>query len=262
MLAQQRYQKILDLLEEHGIVHSADLVQEMKVSSETVRKDLDALEQSGKLKRVHGGAVPISQMSAQNGQYISLKTRNSSCMEEKAAIAAYAAGLVREHQAVGLDYGSTSLVMAKELVRRFEHLTVVTNSIQNALVLSERPEFTIILIGGILDKKELSLGNDFSQMLESLHLDILFMSVSGVHPSVGLTDQGPSEARVQKQMCQIADRTVVLADSSKFGRASLVKLCALCDVDQIITDGGLDTDMEQKIKDTGVALHVVRNGER
>ena len=114
----------------------------------------------------------------------------------------------------------------------------------------------------MLDKKELSLGNDFSQMLESLHLDILFMSVSGVHPSVGLTDQGPSEARVQKQMCQIADRTVVLADSSKFGRASLVKLCALCDVDQIITDGGLDTDMEQKIKDTGVALHVVRNGER
>ena len=147
-------------------------------------------------------------------------------------------------------------------MRRFEHLTVVTNSIQNALVLSERPEFTVILIGGILDKKELSLGNDFSQMLESLHLDILFMSVSGVHPSVGLTDQGPSEARVQKQMCQIADRTVVLADSSKFGRASLVKLCALCDVDQIITDGGLDTDMEQKIKDTGVALHVVRNGER
>ena len=115
-----------DSLEEHGIVHSAELVREMKVSSETVRKDLDALEQSGKLKRVHGGAVPISQMPAQNGQYISLKTRNSSCMEEKAAIAAYAAGLVREHQAVGLDYGSTSLVMAKELVRRFEHLTVVT----------------------------------------------------------------------------------------------------------------------------------------
>lgn len=262
MLAQQRYQKILDSLEEHGIVHSADLVREMKVSSETVRKDLDALEQSGKLKRVHGGAVPISQMPAQNGQYISLKTRNSSCMEEKAAIAAYAAGMVREHQAVGLDYGSTSLVMAKELVRRFEHLTVVTNSIQNALVLSERPEFTVILTGGILDKKELSLGNDFFQMIESLHLDILFMSVSGVHPCIGLTDQGPSEARVQKQMRQIADRTVVLADSSKFGKASLVKLCALCDVDQIITDGGLETDMEQKIKDTGVTLHVVRNGER
>ena len=109
MLAQQRYQKILDSLEEHGIVHSAELVREMKVSSETVRKDLDALEQSGKLKRVHGGAVPISQMPAQNGQYISLKTRNSSCMEEKAAIAAYAAGLVREHQAVGcLLYTSPS----------------------------------------------------------------------------------------------------------------------------------------------------------
>ena len=261
MLAQQRYKRILELLNENGIVHNADLVREMKVSSETVRKDLDALEQSGKLKRVHGGAVPVSdnKRTVHTEQYISLKTRNSSYMDEKAAIAAYAAGMIREDQVIGLDYGSTSLVMAKKLAETFESLTVITNSIQNAMVLAECPGFTVILVGGILDKKELSLGNDFSQMLENLHIDLLFMSVSGVHPAIGLTDQGVSEARVQNQMRQIADRTVVLADSSKFGKASLVKLCALREVDEIITDGELHEDLEQAVKDTGVVLHVVRN---
>ena len=266
MLAQQRYKRILDLLNENGIVHNADLVGELKVSSETVRKDMDALEQAGKLKRVHGGAVPLphaeQQMPVQNEPYISLNVRNASHMEEKAAIAAYAANAIQEYQAVGLDYGSTSLIMAKELVRRFEKLTVVTNSIQNAMVLAERPDFTVILIGGILDKKELSLGNEFSQILENLHLDVLFMSVSGVHPSIGLTDQGLSEARVQEQMRQIADKTVVLADSSKFGKASFVKLCALNEIDEIITDEGVEEEMQQAVKRTGVSLQVVAVNEK
>ncbi len=263
MLAQQRYDRILELLNKNGIVHNAELVKEMKVSSETVRKDMDALEKQGKLKRVHGGALPVSgkQMQVQKEDYISLEDRNTSHMKEKAAIAAYAAEFVRENQAVGLDYGSTSLVMAKELARRFTSLTVVTNSIQNAVILSECPGFTVILVGGILDKKELSLGNDFSQTLESLHLDILFMSVSGVHPQVGLTDQGLSEARVQKQMCQIADRTVVLADSGKFGKASLVKLCVLNEVDDIITDSAVDEQIKETVKQTGVSLHVVPAAE-
>ena len=264
MLAQQRYKRILDLLNENGIVHNADLVREMKVSSETVRKDMDALEQAGKLRRVHGGAVPVEEkpMPVQNEPYISLNVRNASHMEEKAAIAAYAANAIQEYQAVGLDYGSTSLIMAKELVRRFEKLTVVTNSIQNAMVLAERPDFTVILIGGILDKKELSLGNEFSQILENLHLDVLFMSVSGVHPSIGLTDQGLSEARVQEQMRQIADKTVVLADSSKFGKASFVKLCALNEIDEIITDEGVEEEMQQAVKRTGVSLQVVAVDEK
>lgn len=259
MLAQQRHKRILELLQENGTVHTSDLVREMNVSSETVRKDLDALEQSGQLVRVHGGAVPAAEKSetAPSGGYISLQTRNTQHMEEKAAIASYAAGLVKEHQVVALDYGSTSLVMAKELARRFQSLTVITNSVQNALALVDCPGFTIILVGGILNKEELSLGNDFSPLLENLHIDVLFMSVTGVHPAIGLTDQSFSEARVQNQMRQMASRTVVLADSSKFGRASLVKICALQEVSGIVTDSGVDLDLREAIRGTGVELMVV-----
>ena len=253
MLAQERHKMIMELLKKDGTVRTSELVEVMAVSSETVRKDLDCLEQSGMLERVHGGAVPVSQklVAEPVETYVSLEARNAQRMEEKSAIVSLAAGLVKEKQVVALDYGSTSLLMAKELAARFRSLTVITNSIQNALALVNCPDFTVILVGGILNKEELSLGNDFSTMLDRLHI------VSGVHPSVGLTDQGFSEARVQNQMRQLASQTVVLADSGKFGKASLVKICALQEVSAIVTDSGLDPAMEEAVRATGVELMVV-----
>lgn len=264
MLAQERHKKILALLRKDGTVRTADLVTAMAVSSETVRKDLDYLEQAGLLERVHGGAVPAAKklVAEPVEEYVSLEARNTQKMDEKYAIVAQAAGLVKEKQVVALDYGSTSLLMAKELGRRFRSLTVITNSIQNAMALVKCPDFTVILVGGILNKEELSLGNDFAAMLERLHIDVLFMSVSGVHPTVGLTDQGFSEARVQNQMRQLASRTVVLADSGKFGKASLVKICALQEVSAIVTDWGIDSAMEEAVRATGVELIVVEKEEK
>lgn len=259
MLAQQRHKLILDLLRENDIVYTSDLVKKMNVSSETVRKDFNALEHAGQLKRVHGGAIltPETSNPPASAEYISFQTRNTQHMEEKAAIAAYAASLVQEHQVVALDYGSTSLVMARELSRRFTSLTVITNSIQNALALVDCPKFTIILVGGILNKEELSLGNDISPLLDNLHIDTAFLTVSGVHPSVGFTDISFSEARIQHQMHQLASRSIVLADSSKFGKASLVKLFALPEADAIITDNGLDDALQAAVRQTNVKLIVV-----
>ena len=259
MLARERHKLILELLRKNGTVRTSELVEVMEVSSETVRKDLDYLEQAGQLERVHGGAVPVSGkiVAEPVEKYVSLAARNTQHMDEKAMIVRHAAGLVKEKQVVALDYGSTSLLMAKELARQFRSLTVITNSIQNALALANCRDFTIILIGGSLNKEELSLGNDFSAMLDGLHIDVLFMSASGVHPTVGLTDQGFSEARVQNQMRQLASRTVVLADSGKFGKASLVKICALGEVNMIVTDSGLDKAMEDAVRETGVELVVV-----
>lgn len=260
MLAPQRYSLILDLANRDGIVHTADLVKRMGVSSETVRKDLAYLEQKGQLERVHGGAVPAENAQPEKeprGEYVSLKVRNTQHMEQKAAIVSYAASLVEEGEVVALDYGSTSQVMAVELKKRFKFLTVITNSVQIALILSECPNFTIILTGGILSKEELALSSDFTPMLDQLHIDILFMTVSGVDPAIGLTDQRFSEAKLQNQMRQAASRTIVLADSSKFGRSSLVKICALKDVDTIITDSGISQVTAQAIREAGSELVIV-----
>lgn len=260
MLVQQRHQIILDKLNKTGIVHTVDLVTQMSVSSETIRKDLDSLEKAGYLKRVHGGAVLSKEKpsaSPQSNEYISLQIRNSQHMEQKYAIAEQAASIVREGQIVALDYGSTSQIMSMALKQKFHALTVITNSIQNALILSECPGFTIILTGGILNKEEYTLGNDFSPLLEHLHVDILFMTVTGIDPVIGCTDQCFSEARIQNQMRECASRTVVLADSSKFGKGSLVKVCSIKDIDLIITDSGISPDMEQAILKTGTELVIV-----
>ena len=263
MLAPQRYALILQLCHTHGTVHTAELVKELGVSSETIRKDLAHLEQQGQLVRVHGGAMPVPEADApktpkpQSPEYISFQVRNTQHMEQKAAIANYAASMIQENQIVALDYGSTSQVMATVLKERFQSLTVVTNSIQNALILSECPNFTIILSGGVLSKEELTLANDITSLVDHLHIDVLFLSASGIDPVIGITDQRFSEAKIQNQMRKAASRTIVLADSSKFQKSSLVKICSLEEVDAIITDSDLDPAIAQAIRQVNSNLIIV-----
>ena len=256
MLAKQRYNKIMELLDKDGIVHTAELVKLMNVSSETIRKDLEYLDNQGRLSRVHGGAVPLETGKSPDipGGYISFQIRNSQNLEQKAAITARAAALVCEGQVIALDYGSTSQMMALELRERFRNLSVVTNSIQNALILAENPGITIILTGGILNRDEYTLVNDFSSTLESIHIDIMFMTVTGIDPAIGCTDQRLSEIRIQNQMHRCASRTIVLADSSKFGKASLLKICPFDEVDTIVTDSGISPELESRIRETGANL--------
>ena len=250
MLAKQRYTKILELLDKDGIVHTAELVKLMGVSSETIRKDLEYLDSQGRLSRVHGGAVPADSGKPADipGGYISLQIRNSQNLEQKAAITA------KEGQVIALDYGSTSQMMALVLKERFRSLTVVTNSIQNALMLAENPGITIILTGGILNRDEYTLVNEFSSTLESIHIDIMFMTVTGIDPVIGCTDQRLSEIRIQNQMHRSATRTIVLADSTKFGKASLLKICPFEEVDTIVTDSGISPQMESRIRGAGAKL--------
>ena len=256
MLAKQRYTKILELLDKDGIVHTAELVKLMGVSSETIRKDLEYLDSQGRLSRVHGGAVPADSGKPADipGGYISLQIRNSQNLEQKAAITSKAAGLVSEGQVIALDYGSTSQMSALVLKERFRNLTVVTNSIQNALMLAENPGITIILTGGILNRDEYTLVNEFSSTLESIHIDIMFMTVTGIDPVIGCTDQRLSEIRIQNQMHRSATRTIVLADSTKFGKASLLKICPFEEVDTIVTDSGISPQMESRIRGAGAKL--------
>ena len=154
MLQQQRHDIILSILAENGTVHTADLVKRMDVSSETIRKDLDYLEKAGQLTRVHGGAMPASDRdSAINPGYITLSTRKTQNVEQKKAIVQYALSMIEENQVIALDYGSTSQLMAVALKGRFQKLSIITNSIQNALLLSDVPGFTIILVGGVPEQR-------------------------------------------------------------------------------------------------------------
>ena len=261
MLAKKRYSIILELLEKEGTVHTAELVEALGVSSETVRKDLEELDRRGLLQRIHGGAVPLQAEPAAAAPlvgYVALSTRNSLHMEEKQRIARRAASMVEEGQVVALDYGSTSQVLAQALAARVQRLTVVTNSIQNALLLADKPGFTVILTGGVLSRDEHTLVNDFpTGILDYVHVDILFLTVTGIDPAAGFTDQRLGEISMQNQMRNAASRVIVVADSSKFGRASLVRICPISAVEAIITDGGVDPEQAAAVEKSGVRLILV-----
>ena len=209
--------------------------------------------------RVHGGAIPADSpaVSRSAPEYVSFQTRNSRNLEQKSAIAEYAAGLVREGQAVALDYGSTSQFLALALKKRFQKLTVITNSVQNLLLLSDCPGFTVILTGGIFNQEEFTLVDDFSPLLDRLHIDIFFMSVTGVDPVIGCTDQGLREANIQQQMIRAAGRVIVLADSSKFGHAGPVKICPIENTDCLITDSGISEDTASAYRKAGTELVIL-----
>jgi len=267
MLTEQRHAVILQALKQNGIVHTAALAEQMQVSFETVRKDLQYLGEKGLLTRVHGGAVPAGENTAGNAaggmmgsiamqaaEYIPFPERNSLHQAEKTAIAEKAVEFIREGESIALDYGSTSMHLAMSLARHFTSLTIVTNSVQNAMLLIKNPGFTVILTGGVLQHDEYSLVNDFTSILTSLHIDTFFLTVSGIDPVIGCTDQRLSEVTIQKQMRQAATRTVVLADSSKFGESSLIRICALSEVDAVISDPGVSREMQLKITDAGTRL--------
>lgn len=263
MITVQRQALILEQLHRDGTIYTSDLVKKFHVSSETVRKDLDSLEKEGRLVRVHGGAVPArpSPMDREEdgevSPYLSFHIRNTQNIEQKAAIAEYAASLVQEHQVVALDYGSTSQILASALRERFRALTVITNSVRNALILAENSGFTTILTGGIFSKEEYSLVNDFAPITDHLHIDIFFMTVTGVDLSIGFTDLRLNEVKTQNQLRRASDRTIVLADHSKFGRSSLARICSLREVDRIITDSGLPEETAQEIRRSGGELFLV-----
>ena len=187
------------------------------------------------------------------------KSETHACeKEEKQRIARRAAAMVEEGQVVALDYGSTSQVLAQALAARFERLTVVTNSIQNALLLADKPGFTVILTGGILSRDERTLVNDFpTGILNYVHVDILFLTVTGIDPVAGLTDQRLGEISMQNQMRNAASRVIVVADSSKFGRTSLVRICPISAVEAIVTDGGVDPDQAAAVEICGAKLIIV-----
>lgn len=265
MMSTQRRDLILEQLRQDGTVYTADLVKKLKVSSETIRKDLDYLEKEGRLVRVHGGAVPANPSPAGGGEseaspYISFHIRNTQNIQQKTAIAEYAASLVKEHQVVALDYGSTSQILAAALKDKFHALTIITNSVRNALILADNPGFTTILTGGILTKEEYSLVNDFAPITDYLHIDIFFMTVTGIDPAIGFTDLRLNEAKTQNQLRRSSDRTIVLADHSKFGKSSLARICSLREVDRIITDSELPEQIEQDIRRSGTELFLVEAG--
>lgn len=248
--ANGRRQAILERLAERGEVTVAQVSRSAGVSEMTIRRDLEALEREGLLRRVHGGA--ISAVSRSYEPPFTLRAGRNG--DAKARIGARAAALLSDGDTAAIDVGSTTLELARNLVDR-GGLTVVTPSLRVAEMLGEAPGVRMILTGGIVRAGERSLIGDLAERaFEQLHCDTVFLGVGGVHPAAGLTEFNLDDTRVKRAALRTARRCVVLADASKIGRVAFAQICPLERVDVLITDSDAPEEGLEPVRNAGVEV--------
>ncbi|MBO3445784.1 DeoR/GlpR family DNA-binding transcription regulator [Clostridium sp. CCUG 7971] len=191
-------------------------------------------------------------MKSDEHVYISFGVRQSQNSDMKQSIAIEASELIQDGQSIGLDSGTTSYELAKVLKKKFNNLTIVTNSLMNAHELVDKKGFTVIATGGVLTPDENSFVSDFATLiLDKINLDMMFLTTCGVSLDNGITDQRMDEVVVHNKMKDCAKKVVVLSDSTKFNEISLIRVCSLDDVDCIVTDSKIDTELVDKFREQG-----------
>lgn len=233
MLANQRRQKIFELIREDGHAKVVNLSRIFKVTEVTIRQDLERLEKEGFLIREHGGAYLKN---------IDLNVRNFLLQnqeknpEEKKAIAKKAAEFIHDGDAIILDSGSTTTELAK-LIGVHRNLTVITNALNIALMLGAQAGINVNVTGGEFKPPTLSLtGQKAADFFQNLHVDKLFLATAGIALKSGLTYPGITDICVKRAMIESANETYLVADSTKIGKNSFASLGPLSLIDYLITD--------------------------
>ena len=244
MFAHERYEKIINLLNEKSSVTVSELIKLFGVSIETVRRDLEYLERQNALKRVHGGAVSCKKFQSFN----SLDNRMTEHREEKLHLSKTACAFIKENDIIAIDSGSTAIELASVIKQSFRHLTIVTNSPTVMNLLSENDGLTIILIGGLYLKKEQAFyGHIAEDAINSLHFQKAFIFPSAISLQQGAGVFVHELVNVQRAFMQNAEKVFILAVSSKFETSALIKLCDLYPY-HLITDNKLPNEIYELYK--------------
>ncbi len=259
MLSEQRYREILNLLDRHGVVKTATLCRQFDASRETIRRDLETMEARNMLRRVRGGAMKLEHSGDGNMTYASFSKRQLEHSSNKESIAWEAANYIKEGQSVALDSGTTALALAKVMKEKFKSLTVVTNSLAVANELADAEGITLVLTGGIYRADEEAFVSDIATLIfTKINVDIFFLTTCGISVERGVTYQRMDEIIVQNKIMEAADQTIVIADSSKLGINSLVRMCGIEAVSMIITDADAKKDQVDAFEKAGVKVIVSR----
>jgi len=253
MLNEERRRAILELVNRDGRVLVADLAHQFDTSQVTIRKDLELLHGQRQLHRTHGGALPARDRALDDP---TLREKEQLHRKEKTLIAAAAARMVQKGQVVILDSGTTTTAIARAL-REFQNLTVVTNAVNIAAELAGT-SIEVILTGGTLRKNSFSLvGPMADDTLRHLSADLLFLAVDGFDVRYGLTTPNLLEAKVNRVMIEVAQRTVVVCDSSKFGRRSLSLIAPTSTIHEVISDRAIPRPDLRVLKKAGIEVTLV-----
>lgn len=254
-----RAKEILKLLLRHGKTSVDDLTGALSASPASIRRDLARLEARGLVHRTHGGAMLTSGSLYEPFRFdASFHVREDRFSTEKQRIAHAAAALVKEHETIGLSAGTTTTLLAKQLHHR-RNIHVITNAVNIGMELSSTTNVETTLTGGAMRwAGAFSLvGPAAVETLNMFVMDRLFLGVTGLHPERGATMIEPEEAAVSRVMVKQAREVIVVADSSKMGMVSPAVICPPREIDQLITDDGIDPETAAAFAAAGIRVTTV-----
>jgi DeoR/GlpR family transcriptional regulator of sugar metabolism len=247
--AAERQIRIRELLEEREFVDLETFCRELRGSESTVRRDLVLLERQRVLKRVHGGALSVQ---PPRGHLLDFDWQRRRQSDEKRRIGARAAALIEDDQTVILDGGSTVAAVAEHLADRSLH--AITNSLAIAQVLRDSRDIEVTLTGGYLfPRLEVLLGPLCEHMLASVAADVLVMGIGGA-TAAGFTNNNTLLVGSERKMIEVSRKVIIVADSSKFGRAAMVPLAPLDIADVVVSDSRLAPDHRQMLEAASIEV--------
>lgn len=250
MYAAERQQEILRQARAAGRVEVAALAEDLAVTSETVRRDLDVLERQGVIRRVHGGALPVERLRFEPG----VSERAAAMAGEKDRIAKAALDYLPREGAIVVDAGTTTARFA-DLLPDDRELTVVTNALPIALSLSARSRLTVLTVGGRVRGRTLAQVDRWAlRSLGEIRADVAFVATNGVSVAGGLTTPDLAEAAVKEAIVAAANRVVLLADHTKVGDDHFSRFADIGQVDVLVTDSGVDAEAVDAFTDAGVEV--------
>lgn len=248
MLAAERRNLILEKVHENKKVIVSELSKKFDVSEETIRRDLDKLEEDGHVIKSYGGAI----LNEKGSIDLPFNIRWKANPQGKQKIAECISREIEDGDHIILDASTTAVFIAKNSKQK-RHLTVITNSIEILLELSDVSGWDIIATGGLLKAGSMSLlGKRAADGISSYHVDKVFFSCKGIDMEQGVTDGNDETAGIKQNMIAAADRVYLAVDSTKFGKTALSKICSLSKVDVIVTDKRPADDWIKRFEEMGV----------
>lgn len=252
MYAEERRQAITRRITRDGRAAVTELAADFDVTTETVRRDLDRLEDNGLVRRVHGGAVPSAAITVVE---LGLDQRESEQSEQKDRIAARALALLpRAGGSVVMDAGTTTGRLVSQMPLDTE-LTVITNSISNAARLARHESVDLHVVGGrVRGPTQASVGPATVHQLEALRVDVAVLGANGVTDRFGASTPDADEAASKWAMIEAAHQVVVLADATKLGREHLHTFAPPNRIDILVTDTGADPALVAALQAVGIRV--------
>ncbi|MEZ9564954.1 DeoR/GlpR family DNA-binding transcription regulator [Vibrio artabrorum] len=223
--------QIVELINDQRSATVEEIAQAFNVSLETIRRDLKKLDDSGALKRVHGGAVSVQKID----EGLSFYTRSKDYIEEKKLLVNKALNYIKEGMVIGLDASSSSWCLAREIPNI--SCTIITNSLQNVVALEGKSNINVICTGGSYSEKYSSFYGQLAvDTLTNMSVDVCFFSCVGFDYDSGIWDSNEYNYQIKRSFINISEQVILIADKSKYKKRSLLKICDNESVHVIITD--------------------------